>query len=96
MPSKQDLVYVRVAENASLDTGSLICMVNVESAPGQLTALPSNQIYSFGEGGSVPQTRGFAEPPSSGVEPEETRRVSYEGGNDASTRVKASSPGNFL
>ena len=91
VPSKQDLVYVRVAENASLHTGSLICMVSVETAPGQLAVLPSNQIYSFGEGGSVDQNRGFTELPR---DISEDLRGPY-GGKEASTRVKVSSPGSL-
>ena len=41
-------MYVRVAENRRLQPGQLLCNVSVEWAPGQLIALPSNQIYFFG------------------------------------------------
>ena len=51
MPSKRDLVYVRVAENARLQPGTVLCNVRVEVSPGQLASVPSNQIYSFGKSG---------------------------------------------
>lgn len=53
MPNKRDLIYVRIAENARLRPGALLCNVSVEVSPGQLVTLPSNQIYSFGKSRAV-------------------------------------------
>ena len=89
-PSKQDLVYVRIAQNARLQPGEMICNVSVETAPGQLSTLPTNQIYSFGEGGAAKPnpvaddaelTRGFLE---------EMTGVPYEGESSGSAQSTAS------
>lgn len=91
VPSKQDLVYVRVAENASLQPGALICKVTVEIAPGKLQVLPSNQIYSFGEGSTVNQNRALANSTPPRNPSQETNGVRYERESDSSSHAKASS-----